>query len=190
MAYTTRLGGLLLAILLSGCTAQFDNVYLSADGDPRLSKLDTDMRQRIDQLATALIALDPMTVDPQEATDVAHDAFVYPMHLANDWDLAWPPVWHNTLRNVKQRKAGLCVDWTRAMRAWMRQKNLQTFDLYWGIANKGNAWREHSTLVVTAKGQPFETGIVLDPWRNSGKLFWSKVTDDKYYQWHYFEGPG
>ena len=69
-------------------------------------------------------------------------------------------------------------------------QNLQTFDLWWGVAYKGNPWREHSTLIVTAKGRPFETGILLDPWRNSGDLYWSTIKDDLHYPWKYFEGPG
>lgn len=181
---------LLVSLVAAGCAVTYDEVRLTADGKPRLEKLTPKMRMQIDELTNALVALNPATIDRREATEVAHDAFVYPMYLANDWGLTWPPVWHNTLRNTKQRKAGLCVDWARAMRAWMRKKNLQTFDLYWGVAYKGNAWREHSTLIVTAKGQPFNSGIILDPWRNSGKLYWKKVTEDLHYPWKYFEGPG
>lgn len=181
---------LLLALLTTGCAVQYDEVRLTPEGDPRLTELKPKMRAQIDELTSALIALDPTIISPKEAADVAHDAYVYPMYLANDWNLTWPPVLHNTLRNTKNRKAGLCVDWARAMRAWMRKKNLQTFDLYWGVAYKGNPWREHSTLVVTAKGKPFNSGIILDPWRNSGKLYWKKVTEDLHYPWKYFEGPG
>jgi hypothetical protein len=35
-------------------------------------------------------------------------------------------------------------------------------------------------VVITAAGQPFETGLVLDPWRNSGDLFWARVDRDVY----------
>lgn len=179
-----------LALMLSGCAVQYDNVTVNKDGNPRLQQLTPQMKKQMDELTAALIALDPAIIDPREAQSVAHDAFVYPMYLANDWGLTWPPIWHNTLRNSKQRKAGLCVDWARAMRARMRSKNLQTFDLWWGVAYKGNPWREHSTLIVTAKGKPFETGILLDPWRNSGDLYWSTIKDDLHYPWKYFEGPG
>ena len=186
-----RLIGLLLVFFtVSGCAVQYDNVTLAKDGNPRLQNLTPQMKQRIDALAVALIELDPTIIDPSEARSVAHDAFVYPMYLANDWGLTWPPVFHNTLRNSKQRKAGLCVDWARAMRAKMRTKNLRTFDLYWGVAYKGNPWREHSTLIVTAKGKPFKTGILLDPWRNSGDLYWNTIEKDLQYPWKYFEGPG
>ena len=191
MVEMKRLVGLLLVLFaVSGCAVQYDNVTITPDGSPRLQTLTPKMKQRIDELAQALIALDPAIIDPREAKSVAHDAFVYPMYLANDWGLTWPPVFHNTLRNSKQRKAGLCVDWARAMRARMRTKDLKTFDLYWGVAYKGNPWREHSTLIVTAKGKPFATGILLDPWRNSGDLYWSTIKDDLQYPWKYFEGPG
>jgi hypothetical protein len=149
-----------------------------------------DMQHKVQELETALIAMDPSVIDPREAHTVAYDAYVYPMYLANDWGLTWPPLFHNTLRNANNRKAGLCVDWARAMRAHMRSKNLKTFDLYWGIAHKGNAWREHSTLIVTAKGKPFDSGILLDPWRNSGALYWNRIPEDTDYPWKYFEGPG
>lgn len=181
---------LLLPLLFSGCAVQYDGVQATPDGQVHLASMTPDMQQKIHELEAALISLDPATISPREAHDVAHDAFIYPMYLANDWGLTWPPLFHNTLRNASQRKAGLCVDWARAMRARMRSKNLQTFDLYWGVAYKGNAWREHSTLIVTAKGKPFSSGILLDPWRDSGKLFWSTVKDDERYPWKYFEGPG
>ncbi len=179
-----------LPLLLNACAVHYDGVELSPSGDPRLTRVTPAMQQSIEDLTNALIALDPNIIDPREARAVAHDAYVYPMYLANDWNLTWPPLYHNTLRNANQRKAGLCVDWARAMRARMRSKNLQTFDLYWGIAHKGNAWQEHSTLIVTAKGHPFDSGMVLDPWRNSGELFWNLIKDDKEYPWKYFEGPG
>ncbi|WP_308873072.1 hypothetical protein [Thiothrix subterranea] len=137
MVEMKRLVGLLLVLFaVSGCAVQYDNVTIAPDGSPRLQTLTPKMKQRIDELAQALIALDPAIIDPREAKSVAHDAFVYPMYLANDWGLTWPPVFHNTLRNSKQRKAGLCVDWARAMRARMRTKDLKTFDLYWGSLTK------------------------------------------------------
>ena len=45
-----------------------------------------------------------------------------------------------------------------------------TLDLHWGIARAGTQ-REHNSVVVTAKGAPFTTGIVLDAWRHSGRLY-------------------
>lgn len=181
---------LLLPLFVSACAVQYEPVNVTPNGELRASRMTPAMHTEIQALEAALIAMDPTTINPQEARAVAHDAIVYPMYLANDWGLTWPPLFHNTLRNADQKKAGLCVDWARAMRARMRAKNLKTFDLYWGVAFKGNAWREHSTLIVTPKGRPMDEGMVLDPWRNSGQLYWNRVKNDTEYPWKFFEGPG
>ncbi|MEZ5477891.1 MAG: hypothetical protein R3E95_10535 [Thiolinea sp.] len=177
-----------LAALLSGCSVNYSNVALLPDGRPQLTVMAPKMEQNIRELAGALLALGP-GVRREEAIEVAHDAYAYPLYLANEWDLTWPPMYHNTLRNSGARKKGLCTDWAKAMVDHMRQKNLQSMDVYWGVAYKGDPWREHSTLLVTAKGQPFDTGIILDPWRNSGKLYWVKHLDDPSYKWKYHAGP-
>ena len=57
---------------------------------------------------------------------------------------------------------------------------LKSFTLHEGVAYKGSNLREHNSVVVTAKGQEFSRGIVFDPWRNSGDLYWAPVRDDKY----------
>lgn len=177
------------AIVMSGCSVQYDGVKRSnAKNTVEVHKLSDETRASIKSLNKALKAMSP-SIDPAEAKEVAYDAHVYPMHLANEWNLTWPPLLHNVLRNNKHRQLGLCTDWTQAMRARMYKKRLKTFDLWWGVAFLGNSWREHSTLVVTAKGAPFNSGVILDPWRNSGKLFWSKVPDDYKYPWKPFQKP-
>jgi hypothetical protein len=57
---------------------------------------------------------------------------------------------------------------------------LQTYQLHWGVAYRGSELREHNSVVITAKGQAFEKGLVLDPWRNSGDLYWTLVGEDNY----------
>jgi hypothetical protein len=57
---------------------------------------------------------------------------------------------------------------------------LRTFELHWGVAHKGSELREHNSVVITALRQPFEEGLVLDPWRNSGDLYWAVVATDSY----------
>ncbi len=59
---------------------------------------------------------------------------------------------------------------------------LTTLELHWAEARPGTL-REHNCVVVTARGQPFAQGIVLDGWRNSGRLFWSPVVLDHHYPW-------
>jgi hypothetical protein len=80
------------------------------------------------------------------------------------------------------------VHWTEDLLEHLRRLDLKSFQLHWGVAHHGETWRvEHSSVVITAKGQDFEDGIVLDPWRHSGNLYWSLVKKDRY-PWRKF-GP-
>jgi hypothetical protein len=48
------------------------------------------------------------------------------------------------------------------------------------VAYRGSELREHNSVVITATGQAFENGMVLDPWRNSGNLYWDLIKMDTY----------
>src|SRR5439155_443553 len=37
-------------------------------------------------------------------------------------------------------------------------------------------------LVVTARNQPFDQGIIIDGWRRAGRLFWCQVKRDDEYE--------
>jgi hypothetical protein len=148
--------------------------------------LTNEQKRSINGLARTLKALGPNT-SLAEADAIAYDAVVYPMILANQYNLVYPPQLQNMLVNGKQRDRGLCWQWADDMTAHMEKKNLQTFDLLRGTANR-RLKNEHNSLVIVAKGAHFYTGILLDPWRNSGELYWTKVTedDDLQYTWHEF----
>jgi hypothetical protein len=53
--------------------------------------------------------------------------------------------------------------------------------LHWGAAYAESP-AENNCLVVTARNQPFEEGIVMDGWRNSGQLFWCPLKEDIAYR--------
>jgi hypothetical protein len=50
-------------------------------------------------------------------------------------------------------------------------------------ANISEYFSEHNALVIIKKGGSIDEGIVIDPWRNSGKLYFCKIKDDKKYKW-------
>lgn len=110
---------------------------------------------------------------------MADCAYLTSRQLARDYRVVGPPLFHNFLVNIGVRQRGLCFQWARDLFAKLQQIPLRTLELRWGAARAGT-WREHNCVVVTAKGQPFETGIVLDAWRHSGRLFWSPVKTDHY----------
>lgn len=179
-----------VATLVTACATpvRYEGVNLPQGGLTELLRMDTATRSSVDALAAQLRALNP-AVTAQDAATLAREAHVYPMHLANVWQITSPPLINNLLRNQGRVEYGLCIDWTYAMRQRMRGLGLNSFDWYWGIANEGSDLFEHSSLVVTAKGQPFEKGVVLDPWRNSGKLFWTRIGADPKYEWKPYTEP-
>jgi hypothetical protein len=57
----------------------------------------------------------------------------------------------------------------------------KTLVLHWGEAYP-NTTSENNALVVTARNQRFEDGILLDGWRRAGRLFWCPVKKDDEYE--------
>lgn len=137
--------------------------------------------QRVAQLTSELQGLGG-DVDYTEARVFAFEALLYPKTLAEQYGLVSPPLWHNFLINTGVKDRGLCYQWAEDMMSHLKALHYQSFDLRWGVANKGEM-DEHNTVVVVAKGAPFWTGILIDPWRNSGVLYWSKLSDDPEYKW-------
>lgn len=142
-----------------------------------------DHARRTAELERALRALGP-SVEPLEAARVARATLAYSMELAHDYRLTKPPIAHNVLVNTGLRPRGLCTHWAEDILRMLIDMDLESFDLYWGVAYPRRPWRlEHSTPVITARGGRFEDGLVLDAWRDSGWLYWGKVTEDKRYRW-------
>ena len=130
------------------------------------------------RLRNELAALSP-TVRPREAERVAIAAHESSRQLAREYGIGSPAQFHNLLVNAGVRKRGLCHHWARDLMQRLAALKLTTLDLHWGAARAGT-WREHNAVVVTAKGKPFATGVVLDPWRRSGRLFAGPVAMDRY----------
>jgi hypothetical protein len=164
----------LLAGLLQACTA----------ANPVVETPPLVEQQRIEALQLAILSLDA-NVDHREARDAATIAIEYPLELARRYEITYPPLVHNIKVNLGVKPRGLCVDWTADLLNRLRQERFHSLDLHWGIANYQSAFRiEHSTVIISARDQPMQRGLVLDPWRNSGNLFWARTGEDPDYQWH------
>ena len=171
-------------LLLSACTSvrYKDVAYDSKRKVTTVSAITSAEQNKILALKKALMSLGPH-IDPQEASFVAREAVMYPMVLANQYQLVSPPLLQNVLVNYGYRKNGLCWQWTRDMGKQLGKKPLKTLDFHHAVAFRRNYWKEHNTLVVSAKGKNVADGIVLDPWRNSGNLYWNFVKRDSKYPW-------
>ncbi len=140
-------------------------------------------QQRINELELAILALGD-DIKPDEAHRAATIAIEYPLELAQEYEISDPPLVHNFLVNIGVKPRGLCVDWTYDLLSRLQQERFRSLGLHWGIANYDSAFRiEHSTAIISARGEPLSRGIVLDPWRHSGQLFWAKTLEDPKYQW-------
>jgi len=131
-------------------------------------------------LEQALTALSP-DIDKREAEQLAKTAISYSLELSAEYRMLRPPVLHNMLVNLGFKERGLCIHWTEDLLKRLQGLGLKSLDLHWGIANHDILLRlEHSSVVITARGQNFEEGLVLDSWRHSGELYWVLVRQDSY----------
>lgn len=138
---------------------------------------------QIAALAHEIAALSP-EVDPAEADRAAHVAYSRAFQLSHQYGITDPPLVHNTKVNAGLRPRGLCWHWAQDMETRLAQEHFETLDLHRAIANFDNPIRiEHSTVIVSAKGQDMYDGIVLDAWRKGGRLTWIETTKDRFYKW-------
>ena len=122
------------------------------------------------------------SVDPHEARAVAQVAYQTGRQLAREWRVVWPPGLQNLLASNGKSKGGLCFQWAAELAPRLDTLKLKTLTVHWAESFLDTP-SEHNVLVVTANGQPFHTGILLDNWRYSGRLAWGFVTDDREYEW-------
>ena len=111
-------------------------------------------------LRSRIAALGP-GVDPEEAELVTRCAYKTGRDLKREWGVVWPPGLHNFLVNTGRRKGGLCFQFATELLHRLDLLKLETLDLHWAESFE-RTMSEHNVIVVTAKGQPFEQGIILD----------------------------
>jgi hypothetical protein len=124
--------------------------------------------------------LESLADAPDESQHLAQAANEHSYALAAEYRISRPPLFHNVLVNVGLKDRGLCWHWTEDLLAHLRDLGLEHYDFYWATAYRGQLFREHNSVIVTAKGSALETGLVLDPWRHSGELYWVSVREDSY----------
>ncbi|OED45992.1 hypothetical protein AB838_21360 [Rhodobacteraceae bacterium (ex Bugula neritina AB1)] len=157
---------ILAAAMLAGCAAT-----------PTATKND------VEALSLAIRSLDPQ-VDAEEARRAAEIAYSHSARLAEQYNVTTSPIIHNTLVNSGVKDRGICVHYAEDMQARLNQENFQTLTMLRAIAEPKNEFRiDHSTAVIAATGDGIHDGIVLDPWRHGGKLYWSATIEDPRYNW-------
>jgi hypothetical protein len=135
----------------------------------------------IADLSKAIAALAP-DVDPAEAQILSLTVHTTARKLARDYRVVLNPEFTVFLVNIGLRKRGWCGHWTRDIGERLKELKLKTLVLHWGAYEPGRSG-ESNCVVVTARNQPFQEGIVLDGWRRNGRLYWVKVPKDDEYKW-------
>ncbi len=179
MKYITAL---FLLTLLLGCAKA--NVYYpgqTSTDPPSAAQQATAQSywENVKRLEWELYALGP-AIDPIEARQVAETAIRESAILAEQYQLVRPAVVHNLLIVMGVKDRGLCYQWAEDLMKRLEALALKSFELHWAVAYHGSNLREHNCVVITAAGQPFSKGILFDPWRHSGNLYWTPVVKDSY----------
>lgn len=133
-------------------------------------------------LANQLTALSPR-VDRNEAKILAEYAYATVARLREEYRMFGTPIFNNFLVYHGWKKRGYCYQWTEDLLLALDKLKLKTLELHWADAYR-DTWRENNCLVVTAKGQPFDRGMILECWRHFGHLRWNLVLsdEDRYYE--------
>lgn len=135
------------------------------------------------RLEAAILSLGP-GVDPLEAARAADLAYGHTYKLALEYEITDPPLVHNTKVNMGLKPRGLCWQWAEDMEKRLNAEGFATLEVHRAIANADNPFRiDHSTAIISRRGDPMQAGIILDPWRLGGRLFWARFADDTDYKW-------
>ena len=137
----------------------------------------------VQRLATEIRSLGP-DIDPEEADRAARIAYSYTEQLAQEYEITDHPLIHNAKVNKGTRPRGLCWHWAEDIERRLNQEDFKTLEMHRAIANADNPLRiDHSTAIISRKGETMYDGVVLDPWRYGGVLFWSPLAEDARYDW-------
>lgn len=160
-----------LIIAIAGCSGLPES-YRDGNDAPEIAAL-----------TQAIVDLGP-DVDPAEAARAAALAYEYTDILKARYEITDPPLIHNAKVNAGFRPRGLCWHWATDIEARMNAEGFQTLTMHRAIANDQHPILiSHSTTLIAAAGDAWDEGIVLDPWRYGGVLFWDEVADDERYPW-------
>ena len=134
------------------------------------------------RLVNKLVALSPTTVSEDEARRVATCAYTTGQEFRRKWRPVWPPGLQVVLANTGKKEGGLCYQWATELLLRLNALKLQTLEPHWA-ESFARTMAEHNVIVVTAKGQPFKQGILLDNWRYGGNLIYGLAAADPEYRW-------
>jgi hypothetical protein len=153
------------------------SAVLSAEQQEQKFEVPARESEKAEELANQLARLS-RRVDPNEAKLLADCAYATVAQLRKEYRMFATPIFNNFLVYHGWRKRGYCYQWSEDLLLALDKLELKTLELHWADTYR-DTWRENNCLVVTAKGQAFEHGMILECWRHFGHLRWNLVPSDQ-----------
>jgi hypothetical protein len=137
-------------------------------------------------LIARIKALSP-TVSLDDAKRVTSCVVNTGQELGREWHVKWystlVPGFQNLLIKTGARKGGYCYQYSMEVLVRLDALKLKTVEFHWAEAEAGTMLEDNG-IVVTARGQPFEQGVLLDSWRSQPHVAWMDVRrDPQRYHW-------
>lgn len=165
----------LLLLFLIGCQTTSEKNSAPLPGAPL-----PGTEFEIGQLEAAILALGP-GIDPIEAAAAAQASYRHTHDLAIEYEITDRPLVHNVKVNMGIKPRGLCKDWAQDMEKRLKAEGFETLTIHRAIGTLFGL--DHSTAVISRKGDDLNTGIVVDPWREGGRLTWISLAEDTRWGW-------
>ncbi len=123
-------------------------------------------------------------IDAKEARVLSAEAITQSIKLADKYGVTTPPLFHNFLVNIRAKQRGLCYQWSDDLYSHLKRFRFRTVSIRPVGANIGSYWTEHNALVALPAGsRSLDKGVLLDPWRRSGRLYFVPIAQDPEYRW-------
>ncbi len=159
-------------ILFTSCTSKYTNIDLNKR---------THISKEIKKLTNLILSISNK-IEKEEAKEFSYDAITFSKHLANKYQVQTSALIHNVLINLNLKKRGFCYHYTNDLKKYLNKKKFKSFKLIKAVS-KRDGYFEHTSLVLTREDVDFKDIIILDPWRNTGILFFKKIKYDTRYNW-------
>lgn len=147
------------------------------------------LKQAINKTYLDVYPNPPMDELNAESSRLALGLAVETARLREVYNSISMPIVQNMMISIKVRQRGACKHWAEDLLAWLSQQPRKFFSVTWGQAHAAK-FTEHNTAVIFPIGSDFQHGLLVDPWRTSGKLFWVGTTKDPHYPWKHWEYYG
>lgn len=136
------------------------------------------------ELLTSYILGISENINKNEADTLALLVFKNTANLQYKYQPVRPALFNNVLVNSGIKPRGLCWHWVEDLLPILQSEKFNSIAIIWGVSNQGSYWKEHNAILLHGMGKDAaDRGVVLDPWRQSGRLYFNYIKDDTSYNW-------